>query len=84
MWERIYRDRVLGPIVDPNEIELTQEDVESGELDRFMEEQERQWKAEHQSVEEVLTGGTRTMSGAKAPLDWNQMQAEPVIWGRSV
>jgi len=84
VWAKLYRDRLFGDALANEEgTELTAEDVDSGELDRFMEEQERQWAAEHK-FQEALSG-TRKMSGAKAPMDWRAMnQAEPVVWGRQV
>lgn len=71
---------MLGQVYnDEDGSNLTEEDINSGELDRFMEEQEKAW-AKEQQFQQTLTG-TRSMSGAKAPLDWNALQADPVSWG---
>lgn len=82
MWVRIYKDKILGDLVTPDgegEMPVTEEDM--ADLDRYMEQQEQAWKKEHE-FQQIISGQTkRTMSGATTPLDWPQMQAEPLQWG---
>lgn len=76
-WVRFFRDKLLQmetPLGE-GESELTEDDM--SELDRFMEDQEQAWK---DSFQQTL-GGTHTMSGAQAPVDWRQMNAQPLQWG---
>jgi hypothetical protein len=40
-WVKFYRNRVLKAVDDPNEIALTEGDL--GDLDRYMEEQEKRY-----------------------------------------
>lgn len=43
-WVKLYRNRLLGPAgPNPNEVPLTESDL--GDLDRYMEEQERRYAA---------------------------------------
>lgn len=81
LWLQIYAKDVLGELAlaDGDEVELTVDDL--SDLDAFWEQQERSARDRESKFQQAL-GGTRTMSGAKAPLDWRAMnQAEPLQWG---
>jgi hypothetical protein len=87
VWAIVYQGKLmsqLGLSADEGEGELTEDDIP--DLDAFMAEQERQWVTEQtqeQKFQEALTG-TRTMTGAQAPLDWREIQstsqAAPLQW----
>lgn len=71
-WIQLYKDRVLGNVADPEEVNLEIDDL--AELDRYMAKQE-------QAFQETLLG-THTMSGAQAPaVDWRADQADHLSWG---
>ena len=82
-WKVIYKDRVLGESGVDDGIPLTADDL--GDLDRYMEEQERKFREAQASsptaqIDNKIFGTHRMNAGEQ---DWRDSyrQAQPLDWG---
>lgn len=81
-WVQFYKDRVLGNL-DTNDggLPLTEDDLD--ELDRYMAQQESAWRDSAASERNIsnTVNGKHTMTGAKSPLVWGDIEQTGNSWG---